>query len=357
MAFSLELDELSRRSRWMRRYPLDGVEPVVRIDGLTRQESFAEVERRCAAWAGTYEYEVFPTTNGTLIQTVTKDWKQRVHELAEGLHVDGFSGVVTAPTVPLGDVPRAAAPSPGLYLAHLQVPPITEGPFNDRGAPIWKWRTPEPASTRIFERLVEWVLAPDLTGFTNGWRVPVTAADALDIFGKVEGLMGNSLTGWTHDQSLIRRTAHWAHGGLTTWVDEDQTSSQVERAHALTEVLCEFASEIYTGCIRASQGMTEFGLINAFWGISPRVWQQQVFDANPIQILTSTHLERAHDLSSWNITEVSADRYLVTATDLEPWFTCDDKRRVAFHQFPDRDLVAQARADFGDMIYHPELLP
>jgi hypothetical protein len=64
-----------------------------------------------------------------------------------------------------------------------------------------------------------------------------------------------------------------------------------------------------------------------------------------IQLLTGTHLARAHDLSGWQVTQVSSDRYLVEARDLAPWFT-----GTAI----DPDVYAQAAHDFGAMLVTPQ---
>jgi hypothetical protein len=71
-------------------------------------------------------------------------------------------------------------------------------------------------------------------------------------------------------------------------------------------------------------------------------------DAHGAQVLTSAHLDRAHDLSNWNVEEIAADRYLVTARDLDPWFSTG---------LADPATVAAARADFGDMLRWPERRP
>lgn len=60
-----------------------------------------------------------------------------------------------------------------------------------------------------------------------------------------------------------------------------------------------------------------------------------------IQLLTGSHLARAHDLAAWKVTEVASDRFLVEARDLAPWFTGDK---------PHPDLYAQAIRDFGSML-------
>jgi hypothetical protein len=64
-----------------------------------------------------------------------------------------------------------------------------------------------------------------------------------------------------------------------------------------------------------------------------------------IQLITGPHLARAHDLSDWQVTQVSPDRYLVEAADLEPWFSSE---RV------DPAVYAKAEHDFGRMLVTPE---
>jgi hypothetical protein len=71
------------------------------------------------------------------------------------------------------------------------------------------------------------------------------------------------------------------------------------------------------------------------------LWDRTVLDAHGVQLLTTAHLERANDLSGWDVEEVGQDRYLVQAVDLHPWFAADA---------PDPQVLAQARSDFGDMI-------
>jgi len=64
-----------------------------------------------------------------------------------------------------------------------------------------------------------------------------------------------------------------------------------------------------------------------------------------IQLLTGTHLARAHDLSDWDVVQVGSDRYLVEAHDLAPWFTGDRT---------DPDVYDKAAHDFGRMLVTPE---
>ena len=79
----------------------------------------------------------------------------------------------------------------------------------------------------------------------------------------------------------------------------------------------------------------------SYWVKHSHLHATHAFDAFGVQILTASHLERAHDLSEWTVTEIAADRYLVQTPDLATWYA-----DIA----PPPDLYEKARADFGDMI-------
>lgn len=76
------------------------------------------------------------------------------------------------------------------------------------------------------------------------------------------------------------------------------------------------------------------------------LWSTYVPDAFGMQLLTEEHLSRVTDLSAWTVTEQNPGRYLVEATDLAGWFRPDG---------PSADVLAAARADFGQAIVPPGL--
>lgn len=77
------------------------------------------------------------------------------------------------------------------------------------------------------------------------------------------------------------------------------------------------------------------------------LWNRYVPDAHAIQVLTRAHLDKATDLSDWQVSDLPGNRYLVQARDLDPWFTQD---------VPDEKVLAQARQDFGAMILTHETI-
>jgi hypothetical protein len=70
-------------------------------------------------------------------------------------------------------------------------------------------------------------------------------------------------------------------------------------------------------------------------------------DAHGIQVVRDAHLERAHNLSNWDITDLGHGRHLVEANDLKPWYA---------DTLPDPDVVTQARADFAGALLTLDIL-
>lgn len=70
-------------------------------------------------------------------------------------------------------------------------------------------------------------------------------------------------------------------------------------------------------------------------------------DAHGIQVLRTAHLDRAHDLSGWEVTELGNDRFLVQAADLAPWYG---------QALPEAEVLARARADFAGALLTEEVI-
>ncbi|MFG2845966.1 hypothetical protein ACGF12_22770 [Kitasatospora sp. NPDC048296] len=84
--------------------------------------------------------------------------------------------------------------------------------------------------------------------------------------------------------------------------------------------------------------------VHAVYNNDP-LWARRLPDVHAIQLLNSTHLNQAVDLSGWTITEVNPGRYLVEARDLAAWCA---------QGAPSEAVLAQARADFGPALATPE---
>lgn len=70
-------------------------------------------------------------------------------------------------------------------------------------------------------------------------------------------------------------------------------------------------------------------------------------DAHGLQVLRDAHLEKAHDLGNWVITDLGHGRHLVEAPDLKAWYGSGG---------PDGTIIEQARLDFGSMILTSDTL-
>jgi hypothetical protein len=64
-------------------------------------------------------------------------------------------------------------------------------------------------------------------------------------------------------------------------------------------------------------------------------------DAHGVQVVRTAHLDNAHDLSGWQITDLGHGRHLVRAQDLAPWYA---------DVLPHSETLARARADFEDAL-------
>jgi hypothetical protein len=76
--------------------------------------------------------------------------------------------------------------------------------------------------------------------------------------------------------------------------------------------------------------------------------REKVPDAFAWQLLTGQHLNAAHDLSGWSVTDVAPDRFAVAHPDPDAWFLPNQDNLGSSH--PDSDVLARARQDFGAMI-------
>jgi hypothetical protein len=128
-----------------------------------------------------------------------------------------------------------------------------------------------------------------------------------------------SSLGWREQADLCRRALLW-EPDLVLWaVVGTSDYPQLGRTVALCPVPPVSAGQILELGLRGT-------LVSAVQGI---------------QLVTGTHLARAHDLSDWEVTQVTPDRYLVEAHDLAPWFT---------GARTDPDVYAKAVRDFGRML-------
>lgn len=100
-------------------------------------------------------------------------------------------------------------------------------------------------------------------------------------------------------------------------------------------------SDIVAGTWPPSLPHLPYKSTSTYWGNRTGFDHEYVPDSYGSQILTDTHLARAHDLSTWNITDLGGGKHLVEAADLAVWFVTP---------YVEQHVVDRARADFGDII-------
>ena len=89
------------------------------------------------------------------------------------------------------------------------------------------------------------------------------------------------------------------------------------------------------------------------WLRCRQLWSQYVPDAYASQLLTTSHLDRSHDLSDWNVTRAGSDRWLVETRHHEAWLGSPPMDQVLASAWPPPDVLESARSSFGDMLIRP----
>ena len=120
----------------------------------------------------------------------------------------------------------------------------------------------------------------------------------------------------------------------------------------LAELLVDFAPDLDIAVVHPCfPGVDEISrTTTGIWNLNRHLWSSFVPDAFGIQLLTSEHLRRANDLTDWTVEEVAPDRWIVRSRDLAAWFRVPDGQALRQERFPDQQVRAKARQDFGEMI-------
>jgi len=146
-----------------------------------------------------------------------------------------------------------------------------------------------------------------------------------------------------------RKVGWWPHGNVAYQVT-DPTQSWDQRLDTVRGALSWLPRRTDVGMIRHGvSGVTNWMNPHTPW---PHIREPDVRynrpllasyvpDVSGIQLLTDDHLGKATSLTDWTITALGGGRHLVESRNLAAWYSDPD---------PDPDLLAQARADFGDMI-------
>jgi hypothetical protein len=263
--------------------------------------------------------------------------------------------------------PRASIPAWGKLVASLGPAAYLAYRTQEQPTPIsWQpaelWSVDAETTADICERLREWASLPRADVYLKSGMTPVKIDDP-DPCGQLIRAM--ELT-YTASVGYVRRTPlqvrraqlSWA-GQMVTQIEDPQLDWSA-KIDALTQTLRWHPDRLDLAFIRLTRAWASswIDLARGFTKL-PHVseghvrmrrdlWSQYSPDAHGVQILTDDHLARANNLDSWHVQLVAPARYLVQAKDLQPWYGTGTD--------PAPDVLATARADFGDLLLTPEVV-
>lgn len=252
---------------------------------------------------------------------------------------------------------------------YLTTADMREVDRNDHG---WYWGVDETTTRYMCDQLRWWVHQPRATSgvATDAWHsFEATSLDHIDSF--TEMVLSTS---WLRLETEVRDplrylTAEVRPQGKVGVQAVDPTLTWRDQLDQLSPVLTWTPPRTDYAYVRRAWGnggpCSDDGQAWPHWDDIDHARVQMyrpllasfVPDAHGIQLLTDAHLDHAHDLTNWDITPLSGGRHLVAAKDLEAWFqpipgpnVNDPVVRPTDLLPADPDLIAEARADFGDMI-------
>ncbi len=240
-------------------------------------------------------------------------------------------------------------------MAHRMDPPITDGPFNVMGMPEYRWGVDDNVSAALLERCTTWACDPTTRAQVGEVAfIPVTTEDAPEILDLMlrQGARRTQLAALTETESRLSRSVHFESFGQSAWSDLDEEADPVTLAERLAELLVDFAPDLDIAVVHPCfPGVDEVSrTTTGIWNLNRHLWSSFVPDAFGIQLLTSEHLRRANDLTDWTVEEVAPDRWIVRSRDLAAWFRVPGGSALRHGRFPDQQVRAKARQDFGEMI-------
>ncbi|WP_109508747.1 hypothetical protein [Nocardioides speluncae] len=225
------------------------------------------------------------------------------------------------------------------------------------------WHVPHAATDQIVRFAADWAQLPDARVFLTQQVFSFEAAPdtevATPLLNAVQSVSSASVT--YVDEPHRHATRAWvganSRGVFNVVGDPPPNNSAadgwVRRVDALCEVVRAVPEHADLAVLRIAYPLASvWGDLGQFQPLPDGetgsrledradLFASYVPDAHGVQLLTGRHLERARNLSTWQITDLGRDRYLVEAPDLAPWYA---------QELPDPAVLAQARADFGDMI-------
>lgn len=221
------------------------------------------------------------------------------------------------------------------------------------------WHATPSATQRLVRAGTRWarLSSPEavlrLRGFTM--KIPTQAAEDL-VLASLAHHGRVILTQAERKGRHLRRFGLSPNGGAV-FVDRSDTMSWHEELDSLLKVATAAPEHVEQAFVRRG-----FPFDMSWSGLQPhelpgtdesdfRYYQHllcdYVPDAHGVQVLRTAHLDRARDLSGWEITDLGHGRHLLKHPDVASWYA---------DEVPPADLLARARHDFGGMILTREVV-
>lgn len=293
-------------------------------------------------------------------------WGAAIDELSASVSGEDVPGEVEVRVTP----PRRAAhswwsamregqqPRPAALMGFRLSPPVEDRDRDPSGNPYGGWGVAMDATQRLLEHAGPWVSASAEEGevFDGSRSIALAAGDVVGVMRRMSRSLHPGFDTWFPDSSRGDggQDVSLGYWGQVAYVKAGTHLDNAAVALEMVEVLRHHAEHLDVGAVRPGQvGRTRnFGYAQSLWSENRHLWATRVQQPNAVQVLTSAHLELAHDLSSWTVEQVAEDRWLVATADLGPWF---DHAGDEDAQNVPPDVMESAVRDFGDMLLTPEV--
>jgi len=310
---------------------------------------------------GADAYAAFPasTPRGFAVQLIRATTLEVVRawtsDLAAGLAERGFNGILGgAPeSVPIPCLYPTEPPVPTGYVAWV-LEPAEHGHRPD------SWAVGPAATTRIAELADRWARRPgaQLVLRQHLYSLAIRLDDAAPQLARAVQESGMAGVEFVLDRETCATQAALAFGGEGVFQLVGFPGGWQTQVDTLTEALVALPADTNQAYIRIStRGVYAQDLLDS-WLPLPGIKERHVRynkhlldrylpDAHGVQVVRTAHLERARDLSDWQITDLGFGRHLVRAPDLAPWYA---------DALPDPDVLAKARADFAGALLTEQVI-
>lgn len=276
-----------------------------------------------------------------------------LRELAERLTLRGWAGQIRG-ALPVHPPDWATSvdtvgPAIGLFVRFIPADPNDPDPRHET-------LTHHDRNT-VRDLTERWAAQPATSTYlTRSTFTDVAPSQGLgeELFRAVER-HGRAQLQWVDDEHRTTTTIDIGYGTSAILAIASRTMTWRTRLDTLTQILRDVGPHLEVGLIDTVdpmvvswtdiRAMPDPGSdqVNSIDDID--VAREHIPDAYGLQVLTSTHLAKAHDLSAWTITDLGNERHLVQHPDPAAWFA---------HRSPEPQILAEARHDFGDLILTPE---